>query len=171
VSFGQGVGVTAMQVASVYATIANNGVRVTPTIVEGNKAPDGSYTPAPPPPRHRVISAKTATTMRNMMESVISEQGTAPEAAIPGYRIAGKTGTADRPNGHGGYSGYTASFVGMAPADKPKVVCEVVLQNPRRGHFGGQVAAPVFKTVMSFALRTLRIAPTFTKPPKAKLRW
>ena len=109
--------------------------------------------------------------LRDMMESVISEQGTAPEAAIPGYRIAGKTGTADRPNGHGGYSGYTATFVGMAPADKPKVVCEVVLQNPRRGHFGGQVAAPVFKTVMSFALRTLGIAPTFTKAPKAKLHW
>jgi cell division protein FtsI (penicillin-binding protein 3) len=171
VSFGQGIGVTAMQVASVYAAIANNGVRVTPTIVEGTRAPDGSYIPAPPPPHRRVISAKTATTLRDMMESVISEQGTAPEAAIPGYRIAGKTGTADRPNGHGGYSGYTATFVGMAPADKPKVVCEVVLQNPRRGHFGGQVAAPVFKTVMSFALRTLGIPPTFTKAPKAKLHW
>jgi cell division protein FtsI (penicillin-binding protein 3) len=171
VSFGQGIGVTAMQVASVYATIANGGVRVTPNVVEGMTGPSGAFTPAPPPVKRRVISAKVAKQMRDMMESVISEQGTAPEAAIPGFRIAGKTGTADRPNGHGGYAGYTASFVGMAPADKPKLVCEVVLQNPRTGHFGGQVAAPVFKTVMSFALRSLGIAPTFTKPPKAKLRW
>ncbi len=171
VSFGQGIGVTAIQVASVYATIANGGVRVTPTIVAGMTGPNGRYTPAPPPVRHRVISAHVAKDLRDMMEAVISEQGTAPEAAIPGYRIAGKTGTADRPNGHGGYAGYTATFVGMAPADNPKLVCEVVLQNPRSGHFGGQVAAPVFKTVTSFALRTLGIAPTFTKPPKAKLRW
>jgi cell division protein FtsI (penicillin-binding protein 3) len=140
-------------------------------VVEGMTGPSGSFTPAPPPVERRVISGQVARQLRDMMESVISEQGTAPEAAIPGFRIAGKTGTADRPNGHGGYAGYTASFVGMAPADKPKLVCEVVLQNPRAGHYGGQVAAPVFKTVMSFALRTLGIAPTFTKPPKAKLHW
>jgi len=105
------------------------------------------------------------------MEAVTSNEGTAPAARIPGYRIAGKTGTASRPNGHGGYSGYTATFVGMAPADNPKLVCEVVLQRPVHGYYGGTVAAPVFHTVMSFALQTMGIAPTFTKPPKATLTW
>jgi cell division protein FtsI (penicillin-binding protein 3) len=108
-----------------------------------------------------------------MLEAVTTTEGTAPLARIPGYRIAGKTGTANRPNGHGGYggSGYTASFVGFAPADDPKLLVEVVLQNPRSGHFGGLVAAPVFHNVMSFALQSLKIPPTGTRPPHAKLTW
>ena len=104
-----------------------------------------------------MISADVAAQMRQILESVTTNEGTAPAARIPGYRIAGKTGTANRSNGHGGYSGagYDATFVGMVPADNPKLVCEVVLERPVRGYFGGLVAAPVFKTVMSFALRTL----------------
>lgn len=171
VAFGQGVGVTAVQVASVYSTIANNGIRVQPNIVEGTTSQNHHFTPAPPPAQNRVISKKTATELRDMMESVVSSEGTAPAAEIPGYRVAGKTGTASRPNGHGGYSGYTSTFVGMAPADSPKLVVEVVLQKPVRGYYGGTVAAPVFHQVMSFALQTMGIAPTFTKPPKAKLTW
>ncbi|HTW20730.1 MAG TPA: penicillin-binding protein 2 [Mycobacteriales bacterium] len=172
-SFGQGIDVTAMQVASVYSTIANNGVRVTPNIVEGTDDPGHPFVPAPAPARHRVISVKVATELRNMLESVTSDQGTAPAARIKGYWVAGKTGTANRYNGHGGYSGagYTATFVGMVPADKPQLVCEVVLDRPLHNHYGGAVAAPIFHDVMSFALRTLKIAPTFTKPPRAKLTW
>ena len=105
-----------------------------------------------------------------MLEAVTSNEGTAPAARIPGYRIAGKTGTAQRSvNGH--YSGYTASFVGFAPADRPQLLVEVVIQNPRRGHFGGVVSAPVFHDVMSFALQSLGIAPTGTRPPRARLTW
>jgi cell division protein FtsI (penicillin-binding protein 3) len=172
-SFGQGVLVTALQIASVYSTIANNGVRVTPNIILGQEAPDHHYVATPPPTRRRVISAKAATELRNMMEAVTSNEGTAPAARIPGYRVAGKTGTAARSNGHGGYTGagYTASFVGIAPADHPKLVCGVVLDRPLHGYFGGAVAAPVFHSVMSFALQTEGIAPTFTKPPKATLSW
>jgi cell division protein FtsI (penicillin-binding protein 3) len=172
-AFGQGVGVTALQVASVYATIANGGVRVTPNIIAGTLNADGKLTPAKPPVRRRVITRQVARQVSDMLESVTTTEGTAPLARIKGYRIAGKTGTANRPNGHGGYSGagYTASFVGFAPADAPRLLVEVVLQNPRRGHFGGLVAAPVFHNVMSFALQTLRIPPTGTKPPKAKLTW
>jgi len=172
-AFGQGIGVTALQVASVYATIANGGVRVTPNLVAGRIESDGSYSASPAPERHRVISAKVAHELSDMLESVTTDEGTAPLARIPGYRIAGKTGTANRPNGHGGYggSGYTSSFVGFAPADKPQLLVEVVLQNPRQGHFGGLVAAPVFHDVMSFALQTLKIPPTGTKPPRAKLTW
>jgi cell division protein FtsI (penicillin-binding protein 3) len=172
-AFGQGVGVTALQVASVYATIANGGVRVTPNLVAARIQPDGTRKPMPAPSQRRVISAKVAHQLSDMLEAVTTTEGTAPLARIPGYRIAGKTGTANRPNGHGGYggSGYTSSFVGFAPADDPKLLVEVVLQNPRLGHFGGLVAAPVFHNVMSFALQTLRIPPTGTKPPHAKLTW
>jgi cell division protein FtsI (penicillin-binding protein 3) len=170
-SFGQGVAVTAMQVASVYSTIANDGVRVTPNLVESTTDPQGHRHPMAPPARHRVISARVAAELRAMMESVISPQGTAPEARIPGYTVAGKTGTADRSNGRGGYSGYTASFVGMVPAEHPKLVCEVVLQQPRTDHFGGSVAGPVFHNVMGFALQTFGIAPTGTRLPKIPLTW
>ena len=172
-AFGQGVGVTALQVASVYATLANDGIRVTPNLVAGRISPDGTYERSPTPERHRVISAKVAHQLRDMLEAVTTTEGTAPLARIPGYRIAGKTGTANRPNGHGGYggAGYTSSFVGFAPADDPKLLVEVVLQNPRLGHFGGLVAAPVFQKVMSFALQSLKIPPTGTRPPRAKLTW
>ena len=172
-SFGQGVEVTALQIASVYSTLANNGVRVTPNIIEGTTDSQNQFTPAKAATRRRVVSARTAIELRNMMEAVTSNEGTAPAARIAGYRVAGKTGTAARSNGHGGYSGagYTASFVGMVPADHPKLVCEVVLDRPLHGYFGGLVAAPVFHTVMSFALQTMGIAPTFTKPPKATLTW
>jgi cell division protein FtsI (penicillin-binding protein 3) len=170
-AFGQGVGVTALQVASVYATIANGGVRVTPNLVAGTIDPEGTFDPADPPEQHRVITAKVARQVSDMLEAVTSDQGTAPLARIPGYRIAGKTGTAQRPGPHGYASGeYTASFVGYAPADDPKLLVSVVLQNPRLGHFGGLVAAPVFRNVMRFALQTMKIPPTGTKPPHAKLK-
>jgi cell division protein FtsI (penicillin-binding protein 3) len=172
-AFGQGVSVTALQVASAYATIANGGIRVTPNLVAGTVAPDGAVTPADPPEQHRVITARVAQQVSDMLEAVTSDQGTAPLARIPGYRIAGKTGTAQRPGAHGVYvpGSYTASFVGYAPADDPKLLVSVVLQNPRLGHFGGLVAAPVFRNVMSFALQTLKIPPTGTRPPHAKLTW
>jgi cell division protein FtsI (penicillin-binding protein 3) len=173
-AFGQGgLTVTALQVAQLYSTIANNGVRVSPSIIAGRTDANGQYQPAAPSVRHRVISAKVATEMRRILESVTTNEGTAPAARIPGYRIAGKTGTANRSNGHGSYSGagYTATFVGMVPADHPKLVCEVVLERPTRGYYGGQVAAPVFKNVTSFALRTLGIAPTFGRPAHAPLTW
>jgi cell division protein FtsI (penicillin-binding protein 3) len=170
VAFGQGIGVTALQVASVYATIANGGVRVAPNILAATVDKDGHRSPAAAPATRRVISAKVAHELSDMLESVTSNEGTAPAARIPGYRIAGKTGTAQRAvNGH--YSGYTATFVGFAPADKPQLLVEVVLQNPRKGHFGGAVAAPVFHDVMAFALQTLGIPPTGTRPPKARLTW
>ncbi|HEX3825057.1 MAG TPA: penicillin-binding protein 2 [Mycobacteriales bacterium] len=170
-AFGQGIGVTAMQVASLYSTIANGGVRVTPNIVTGTVSGKNHFQPAPAPARRRVVSAHVAEQMRNVLETVTTDEGTGPLARISGYRIAGKTGTAAQANGHGGYSGYDATFVGMAPADKPQLVCEVVLEKPVRGYYGGQVAAPVFHDVMSFALQTMHIAPTFTKAPKARLTW
>ena len=168
VAFGQGIAVTALQVASVYATIANGGVRVTPSIIRG-VINGGRFTAAPAPAERRVISSTVAHELSNMLEAVTTDLGTAPAAQIPGYRVAGKTGTANRSDGKGGYSGYTASFVGFAPADRPQLLVEVVLQRPQSAIFGGAVAAPVFHDVMSFALESLHIAPTGTRPPVAQI--
>lgn len=161
VAFGQGYSVTAMQATSVFATLANDGVRVTPTVVEGISDAAGRYTPAGKQKSIRVVSAETARKMRLMMESVVSPSGTAPSAAIPGYRVAGKTGTAQRVDDSCGcYRGYTASFIGFAPADKPEFVVSVTIQDPKGLHWGGYLGGPVFKKVMSFVLKDQHIPPT-----------
>ena len=163
VAFGQGYSVTAMQATSVFATIANNGVRVTPTVIAGTRDASGNFSPNKSQTTQRVISEDTAVKMRVMMENVVSAQGTAPTAAIPGYRVAGKTGTAMRYNQKtGGYSGYTASFIGFAPADAPRYVISVTLQDPRNGHYGGALGGPVFKKVMTFVLQSKHVPPTNT---------
>jgi cell division protein FtsI (penicillin-binding protein 3) len=164
VAFGQGYSLTAMQATSVFATIANNGVRVSPTVIAGTSDASGHFTPAANRTSTRVISEDTAVKLRIMMESVVSAQGTAPSAAIPGYRVAGKTGTAMRYDQNTGrYSGYTASFIGFAPADAPRYVISVTLQEPKNGHYGGSLGGPVFKKVMTFVLQSGHVAPTGTK--------
>ena len=163
VAFGQGYSVTAMQATSVFATIANDGVRVSPTVIAGTSDSSGNYTPSATRESVRVISPETASQMRLMMESVVSASGTAPSAAIPGYRVAGKTGTAHRIDDTCGcYRGYTASFIGFAPADNPAYVISVTIQDPKGLHWGGYLGGPVFKKVMSFVLQSKGIAPTGT---------
>jgi cell division protein FtsI (penicillin-binding protein 3) len=160
-AYGQGYSVTALQATQVFATVANDGVRVAPTILAGTYDSSGNYTANPPAAPVQVISANTAQTIRQMLGSVVSENGTAPAAAIPGYRVAGKTGTASRHDQSCNcYRGYTSSFIGFAPADAPQYVVSVVVQNPHGQYFGGVVAAPVFKNVMSFVLQTEHIPPT-----------
>jgi len=172
IAFGQGFSVNAIQATSVFATIANGGVRVEPTLVDAYVAPDGTQTPAPAPETHRVITAKTAKTVSRMMETVVSDEGTAPMAQIPGYRVAGKTGTAERvDDACGCYRGYTASFIGFAPADDPALVVSVTLQDPVNGRYGGLLGGPVFKNVMTFALQTLEIPPTGRHAPKIRLTY
>lgn len=164
VAFGQGYSLTAMQATSVFATIANGGVRVSPTVIAGTSDSSGHFTPAGNRDSVRVIGEDTAAKLRTMMESVVSANGTAPSAAIPGYRVAGKTGTAQRVDPMTGkYSGYTASFIGFAPADSPRYVINVTLQRPRNGHYGGSLCGPVFKKVMTFVLQSEHVAPTGTK--------
>jgi cell division protein FtsI (penicillin-binding protein 3) len=164
VAFGQGYSLTAMQATSVFATIANDGVRVSPTVIAGTSDSSGNYTPSATRESVRVISTETAQKMRIMMESVVSGNGTAPTAAIAGYRVAGKTGTAMRIDDTCGcYRGYTASFIGFAPADNPAYVISVTIQDPKGIHWGGALGGPVFKKVMSFVLQSKGIAPTGTK--------
>ncbi|MET7753282.1 penicillin-binding protein 2 [Streptomyces sp. NPDC005389] len=169
IPFGQGLSVSAMQAASVYSTIANGGVRVEPTLVRGTKGPDGRFTPAPKPEESRVVSEDTAKTLARMLESVVDDrEGTGNKAAIPGYRVAGKTGTANRVDPElGRYKGYTASFAGFAPADDPQITVYCAIQNPTKGsYFGGQICGPIYKKVMEFALKTLHVAPTGSEPAR-----
>ena len=164
VAFGQGYSLTAMQATSIFATIANDGVRVSPTVIAGTSDASGKFTASSSRTNERVVSATTAKQLRIMMESVVSAHGTAPSAAIPGYRVAGKTGTAWRFNSElGKYSGYTASFIGFAPADAPKYVISVTIQDPKGAYYGGSLGGPVFKKVMTFVLQSEHVAPTGTK--------
>ncbi|MGW3401059.1 peptidoglycan D,D-transpeptidase FtsI family protein [Streptomyces zhihengii] len=169
IPFGQGLSINAMQAASVYSTIANGGVRIEPTLVRGTKGPDGRFTAAPAPEKTRVVSEKTADTLATMLESVVDDrEGTGTKARIPGYRVAGKTGTANRVDPElGRYKGYTASFAGFAPADDPEITVYCAIQNPTKGsYFGGQICGPVYQKVMEFALKTLQIAPTGKAPAR-----
>jgi cell division protein FtsI (penicillin-binding protein 3) len=173
VAFGQGLSVNAIQATSVYATIANEGVRVTPTLLKGYVSADGTFTAGPQPTRTQVVSASTAKQVSQMMESVVSDAGTGTDAEIPGYRVAGKTGTANRfvASCHG-YCGYTASFIGFAPADDPRLVIGVYVEGPQgANYFGGSVSAPVFQQVMSYALQEQRVAPTGTTAPDLPITW
>jgi len=169
VMYGQGLSVNAIQAAGVFQTIANQGMRVPPTLVLGTRDSEGTLTRTQPPSPVRVLSKPVAKTLSEMLEFVVGDGGTARQAEIPGYRVAGKTGTADRVGANGRYSGKTASFIGFAPADKPEFVVAVILQNPIRGYFGGATAGPVFKDVMSYALQKFGIPPTGAPSPVMKL--
>lgn len=168
--FGQGVAVTTLQMASAYATVAGGGVRMPPRLVDAVVAPDGSEQPVDYGEPRRVVSERTARTVRLLMEQVMGEGGTGSEIDIPGYRLAGKTGTAERVDDDCGcYRGYTASFMGFAPADDPKVVIAVSIQDPLNGYYGGVLAGPVWQQVMSFALQRLQVPPTGSRAPALPL--
>ena len=171
VAFGQGLSVNAIQAASVFQTIANDGVRVAPRLVESLTAADGTVTPTPKSASTRVVSEQTANDVSKMLEGVVSDEGTAEQAMIPGYRVAGKTGTAEYFDAAAGqYSGRTASFIGYAPADDPQIVVAVIVHKPISPFFGGPVAGPVFKDVATYALQELKIPPTGAKPAKITIK-
>jgi cell division protein FtsI (penicillin-binding protein 3) len=161
ISFGQGYSLTAIQATSIFSTIANDGVRVAPSIIKGTISPTGAFTAMKKDEPVRAVSEETAQKMRLIMESVVGPHGTAERAAIPGYRVAGKTGTAWRHDQTCGcYKGYTASFIGFAPADEPAYVVNVTIQGPRGLYYGGALGGPVFKEVMSYILQSRNIPPT-----------
>jgi cell division protein FtsI (penicillin-binding protein 3) len=154
---GQGESVTPLQLATAYSAIANGGILRTPHIVEAV----GSR-PTPEPKGHRVISEATAASLRKMLEGVLGPGGTASGAAIPGYVLAGKTGTANKVDPQTGTyseSKYVSSFVGFAPAAHPKLLVAVMVDEPQGDIYGGTVAAPAFREITSFALNYLKIPP------------
>jgi cell division protein FtsI/penicillin-binding protein 2 len=155
---GQGQLVTPLQMASAYSAIADGGILRPPHIIRKVGSEQ-----QPVPAGHRVISSATAASLRQMLEGVLAPGGTASEVSIPGYQLAGKTGTAskvDQATGEYSKTAYVASFMGFAPASDPKLLCAVIVDEPQAGSiFGGTVAAPAFGQIMSFALPYLRIPP------------
>ena len=155
VPIGQGIAVTPLQMVAAYAAIANKGVWVQPHLVEriGGQKPIE-------PERRRILTTHTATQVRRMLREVV-EEGSGTAAQVPGYRIAGKTGTAAKPDENGGYSDYryVASFVGFVPARDPRLVILVAVDEPRGAIWGGVVAAPAFAEIAKFALQYLEVPP------------
>jgi cell division protein FtsI/penicillin-binding protein 2 len=148
---GQGIAVTPMQMAAAYEAFADGGLIHRPHVIAGD-----------PAPAHRVISARTAAQISKMLEGVLGPGGTAEEAKVAGYTLAGKTGTAEKPDPvNGGYSKdkYVASFIGFAPARNPRLLVAVMVDEPKGQIYGGMVAGPAFEKIVSFALPYLRIPP------------
>jgi cell division protein FtsI (penicillin-binding protein 3) len=173
-AIGQGVSVTAMQMLAAYATLANGGVYQSPRLVRATIDADGERTPVEVPEGRRVVSAETAAQMTLMMEQVVSSsEGTGSRAAVDGYRVAGKTGTAWKvqPTTGGyqdelGITHYISSFVGYFPADAPRYVILVSIDDPpTNNYYAGDIAAPVFKTVAEATIARFHVPPSGTVAP------
>ncbi len=148
---GQGIAVTPLQMAAGFSALANGGVMHEPTVIEG-ESDEG----------RRVVSERTAEQVARMLEGVLAAGGTAEEASVPGYVLAGKTGTAEKVDEEtGGYSEtkFFSSFIGFAPAKRPRLMVAVMVDEPQGMYYGGEVAAPAFEKIMEFALPYLRIPP------------
>ncbi len=169
IPIGMGVSVTPLQMAAVYATIANGGTYVQPHLVQATVDPDGTVHPAAPPATHRVLDQRNADALRTMLQAVVTVPGATGRAGrVPGYLVAGKTGTgAYVVNGR--YArGDVASFIGMAPADAPRYVVAVFAYTPQGGE-GGPTTGTTFSDVMSFALSHYRVPPTGAAPPQFRV--
>src|SRR6266542_2041952 len=148
ISYGHGLSVNLVQLARGYTIFANDGELKPATLLKSNGAPAG----------RRVVSTATALAVRHMLELAVQPGGTAPKAQVPGYRVAGKTGTAHKLEGRGYANKYVSSFVGFAPVSDPRLIVAVMLDEPSAGeYYGGTVAAPVFSMVMGGALRLLGV--------------
>ncbi len=174
IAFGQSVSVNALQMAAAVNTIANGGVRVEPSLVRGTATTDaGSTVGTGVAGSQRVVSARAATQAAKVMERVLDPvAGVAPGAAVPGYRVAGKTGTAQRvANGTYAGNGTVVSFAGFAPADDPRFTVYVVLNRPRTAGGGGSLAGPVFSKLMSHVLLRYGVPPTGTPASRLPVEW
>jgi cell division protein FtsI/penicillin-binding protein 2 len=160
--FGQGVSATPLQVLVAGATLARDGALVRPRVLRAVRDPDGRAIEVPAPAAGpQVVAPETARRVLAMMAEAVAHGGGA-QAAIEGYRVAGKTGTAQKPSPAGGYlpDAYVASFLGIVPADRPRLAALVLLDSPRGEYFGSVVAAPLFRAIASQALWHLRVAPS-----------
>jgi cell division protein FtsI (penicillin-binding protein 3) len=165
IPIGQGVAVTPLQVLEAFNVIANGGRYVAPRLVTGTIGTDGELDPTSAPEPRRVVSEATARQMTEMMTGVVEEGGTGVAAAVPGYPVAGKTGTARKPQPNGGYADedglyhYVATFGGFVPANDPQLSIVVVIDEPSGDVYGGDVSAPVFSRLAAAVLRAYRIPP------------
>lgn len=168
--FGQGLTTTALQMSAAVAAVANGGIYHPPVLLRSTTDASGNVVPAQPGEPRRVISERSSRLTLDMMESVITKD---PDVrAIPNYRMAGKTGTAQRVDPSCGcYRGYTASFVGVAPAENPQLLVYVVIDQPTRGSDGSALALPVARQIMSTALPRYGVTPSTTKAPQEPLTY
>jgi len=161
VSFGQGLTVTPLQMVAGVSAIAGGGIYRQPRIVARIVQADGTIETLPAAPERRVMAPATARTMLAIMRGVTEQGGTAKQAAIEGYTVGGKTGTAQKvANGHYDASKWVSSFVGVVPAEDPRLAIMVIMDEPQGGHLGGAVAAPIFKEIAEQSLRYLHVPPT-----------
>ncbi|MGH3509160.1 MAG: penicillin-binding transpeptidase domain-containing protein, partial [Nocardioidaceae bacterium] len=173
IAFGQGVAVTAVQMAAAINTVANGGVYVAPSLIKGRATTnDGTVVGSAVSPRHRVISKRAAHLETEMMETVTKPGGTAPNTAIAGYNVAGKTGTAQRVDQacHCYSNHHTVSFTGFAPAESPRFVVYVVVDDVTHG-YGSTVAGPVFQKTMSYLLQKYAVPPSGRMDKTPPLTW
>lgn len=167
VSFGQGLSVSAVQMAAAINTVANGGIYVQPSIIKSASRSDGTAIDVAEPTTRRVVSEEAADMTLTMMESVITLN---ENRSIPGYRTAGKSGTAQRYDATCNcYNGFTASFVGVAPAEDPQILVYVVLDQPTNGNLGSRLALPAVNDILSLALPRYNVAPSTTSPPDTPL--
>ena len=175
VAFGQGLAVSALQMATAVNAVANGGERISPSLIKGRAVnTKGEVVGTDVAQRTRVISPSAASQVAQMMEGVTTEGlGTAPKAGIAGYRVAGKTGTAQEVGSKCRcYDGSLAvSFAGFAPADNPRFTVYVVIQHPVSSASGGGTAGPVFRKIMNYLLQKYAVLPTNTKPPRLPIMW
>ncbi|MFZ2261336.1 MAG: penicillin-binding protein 2 [Luteococcus japonicus] len=169
IAFGQGLSTTPIQEAAAVAGVVNDGVYNPPTMVKAATGSDGKPAKLPAKEPRRVISKEASAEVRDMMEAVITLDP--KKRAIPGYRAIGKSGTAERADGKGGYDGYTASFVMAAPAENPQILVYVLLDEPLDGHQGSEVALPVTQEVMKLALPRYGVLPSTTPAPEKPLEY
>jgi cell division protein FtsI (penicillin-binding protein 3) len=151
-SYGHGISVSLLQIAHAYTIFARDGDLIPLSFQKLNAPPVGQ----------RVITEKTARDMRAMLEMAAGPEGTAPKAQVPGYRVAGKTGTAHKLVGGRYANKYVSSFVGFAPASDPRVIIAVMIDEPTGSHYGGEVAAPVFSSIVGSTLRAMNVGPDST---------
>lgn len=167
ISFGQGLSVSAIQLISGICAIANDGILMKPMLIKKIISNDGHDLQIFQPTKLRqVVSPRTAAQVKTMMNLVVQKEGTGTKAAMEGYRVCGKTSTAQKARkGKAGYetNKYIAGFAGFAPQENPELAILVVIDEPKKQHYGGQVAAPAFKTIMAQSFNYLNIAPEPTK--------
>ncbi len=171
VAFGQGLTVTPLQMATGVSAIAGGGIYRQPRIVARIVQADGTIETLPAAPERRVMAPAAARTMLGIMRGVTETGGTAKQAAIDGYAVGGKTGTAQKvANGHYDPTKWVSSFVGVVPVEDPRLVIMVVVDEPQGGHLGGAVAAPIFREIAEQSLRYLHIPPTTALAAKAAVK-
>jgi cell division protein FtsI (penicillin-binding protein 3) len=173
VAFGQGLSVTALQMAAAVNSVANGGTYISPSLVLGQATDAAGRNVGSEVARTRqVVSATTAAKVAQMMEQVTrAGVGTAPNAMIPGYRVAGKTGTAQEVGPCGCYDHTAVSFAGFAPADNPRFTVYVVVEHPYSGSTGFSTAAPVFRSLMGYLLQKFAVPPTGAAPARLPITW